>query len=139
MALTKLFVYHVASGRILASADYDEATDGGPAGARAAALGLVDPSTHYAPAGVITARPANATGLDKTSVVADELDVATLTGVPNPSVVTVRAITELQVPASVDVTDGTLALTFNRTGSYEVSVQSFPAQDAKFHLTAVAP
>lgn len=139
MALSKLFVYHVATGRILASADYDDATDGGPAGARAAAFGQVDPATHYAPAGVVTNRPLNPTGLDKTQVIGNEADTATLTGVPNPSVVKVQAVLELQAPTLIDVTDGTLPLTFNRAGSYDIFVQSFPAQDAKFSISVSAP
>jgi|SRR5919107_5111666 hypothetical protein len=136
---TKFYVYHVATGRVLAAVDYDETTDGGPAGPRAAALGVVNPVTQYILAGVITARPVNTAGIDKAIVIADDTDLVILTGVPNPSKVRITAVSENQAPLVIDVTDGTANITFNRAGAYEILVQSFPAQDAQFFIQAVAP
>lgn len=138
MAVSKLFVYHFASGRVLATADYDDAGDGGPPGPRAAEFGQIDPITHYAPEGEITARPANPVQLDSTVVLADGVSALHLTNVPNPSRVTVRNILEAAPPFVADVADGFLDVTFNRAGSYSISVESFPTQDVQFNIVANA-
>lgn len=139
MPVQKLFVYHVATGRILATADYDDTGDSGPAGPRAAAFGNVDPATIYAPNGVITARPANPAAINKAVVTADDQDAAVISNLANPSKVTVRSVLDVTAPFVADVVDGTLSITFNRAGSYEISVESFPAQDARFQVQAVTP
>lgn len=138
MSVQKLFVYHVATGKILATADYDDAGDSGPPGPRAAEFGQIDPITHYAPDGEITARPANGVQLNSTVVIADGVAAAELTGVPNPSKVTVQHATE-GAPFSVVVADGALSITFNRAGPYTIKVDSFPTQDVQFNVQALAP
>lgn len=139
MAVSKLFVYHVATGRILATADYDDQGDSGPPGPRAAEFGQVDPITHYVPGGEITARPANTTQLNSTVVTADGVSELLLTSVPNPSRVTVRNVLETSAPFVADVIDGELHITINRPGSYEIKVDSFPTQDVMFAVQALAP
>lgn len=139
MAVSKLFVFHVATGRILATADYDDQGDSGPPGPRAAEFGQVDPVTHYAPAGEITARPANPVQLDSTVVSADAVTALHLTNVPNPSKVTVTNVLEVAPPFIAEVVDGFLDITFNRPGSYNIKVESFPTQDVSFAIQALAP
>lgn len=138
MAITKLFVYHVETGRILAAADYDDAGDSGPPGPRAAEFGQVDPVTHYAPNGEITQRPANPVQLDSTVVVADTIATVQLSNVPNPSRVTVQHGFEPSPPFVIEVTDGVLSINFNRAGPYTIKVESFPVQDVQFNIEALA-
>jgi hypothetical protein len=138
MAVSKLFVYHVESGKILATADYDDQGDSGPPGPRAAEFGQVDPVSHYAPSGEITARPANPVQLNSTVVTADGFSEVVLSNVPNPSKVTVQHVTE-GAPFIIEVVDGQLGVTFNRPGGYTIKVDSFPIQDVVFNVQALAP
>jgi hypothetical protein len=136
---TQLFIYHVATGRVLATASYDEETDGGPPGERAAALGIVNPETHYAPEGAITPRPLNTANIDRVIVPANDVTPITISNVPNPSVVTIRSVTEIQAPVQATVLDGIAVITFNRPGVYDISLDSFPSQEVKFTIQAAIP
>lgn len=81
----------------------------------------VKPDTHYVSNGqIVTKAPLPA--IDKTTVIANGSDVATVSGLPNP--------TKFAIPQILDfgeVTDGVLELTFDTPGQYKVFLDAGPA------------
>jgi hypothetical protein len=110
-----------ATGRIICAGlvpkfiyDAQVAPEGG-----SLALGEGNPARDYVAGGVITARPANPAALTGT----------VLTGLPNPSTVTING-------TAYTVTDGELDMTFPNAGTYAIAVTSpFPYLDAAFTHT----
>jgi hypothetical protein len=79
-------------------------------------------------------RPASAAAIDKTAISANGTDAATLSGLPNPSTVTV-----INPDGSISrspVTAGTFALTATAAGLYRLYVDAFPATDFQTAVTA---
>lgn len=82
-------------------------------------LGIGHPETDYVDDGAIVARPENPATLNGTI----------LTGLPNPSTVTING-------TAYTVTDGELDMTFPNAGTYAIAVTSpFPYLDAAFTHT----
>jgi hypothetical protein len=82
-------------------------------------FGIGHPATDYVENGAIVARPANPAVLNGT----------VLTGLPNPSTVTING-------TAYTVTDGELDMTFPNAGTYAIAVTSpFPYLDAAFTHT----
>jgi hypothetical protein len=78
--------------------------------------------THYAVNGSHSPRPIMPCTLDKDTILANGIDAAILSNLPNPSIVTVGS----QV---VEVTDGTLTITVNYAKDYPIKVEAFPHLD----------
>jgi len=95
--------------------------------------GTANDATQYILAGVVTDKPQLALTPDKTTVIADGVDVSTTLSVPNPTNVVITG------PAndSFQVTDGSLELTFDTAGTYTVTLSAFPYLDQTIEITAV--
>lgn len=91
------------------------------------------PKTQRVVDGALVDRDINAASLDVTEIDADGVDTATISGIPNPSTVTVTG----PIESEQTVTDGTLEVTTNTTGEYKIKISSFPYQDATLALFAV--
>ena len=79
--------------------------------------GLVDPSKHHYPRGVVRDRPAQ----DST------LNGMTLSGLPKPCTVLING-------AAYDVDDGIAELSFNQPGTYHIVVRAWPYLDKEFDI-----
>lgn len=133
--MLQLYLYDTSNGRVLAKGSYDERGDG--AAARALVLGAIDASTEYAPAGVKTARPVfSGLALDKAIIVANAVDGATLSGIPNGAVARIYKDGESTPRAAATVSDGSLLLKADTAGVYRIVLSNFPTQDASFTVTA---
>jgi len=95
--------------------------------------GEFDAASTYFPDGEPVLRPDNPAQLDKTSIVADGVDVATLSGVPVGAVVTLSAVGVLE---RVTVDDGVLEITAELPGDYTVSIDTFPAKSKELSFVA---
>lgn len=90
-----------------------------PLAGGAVVIGNADMNSDFVSGGVITPRPANPATLNGT----------VLSGLPNPSTVTING-------TAYTVTDGELDMTFPNAGTYAISVTSpFPYLDAAFTHT----
>lgn len=85
--------------------------------------GIVDGETHYIVDGEPIPRPAQATAIDKTEVMADGADVVTITGIPSGATLSVSGPVTVS-PQQVD--DGAAELAFDVPGDYTVRVECFP-------------
>jgi hypothetical protein len=128
------FLYESTTGRVLATATYDERGDGAAAGTRVIAAGEIEPLTEYAPNGVKTDRPRVVMAINKTTVIGNGVDSATITMIPVGSLVSIYSGNEEFATATVTVNDGTLTMTFNAAGPYRVLVRLFPNVDTYFQV-----
>lgn len=130
------YIYNTANGQVLGTGSYDERGDG--ATTRAVGAGVIVPATEYAPGGVRTARPVfnPAIALDKSAIIANATDAATLSAIPSGSVVRVHKDQDQFPRAVMTITDGTLVLRVDTAGRYRITVSNFPTQDAVFTVTA---
>lgn len=85
--------------------------------------GVVDGETHYIVDGEPTQRPAQATTIDKTEVLADGTDVVTITEIPSGSTLSITGPVTVS-PQQID--DGSAELVFDVPGDYTVRVECFP-------------
>lgn len=90
-----------------------------------------DDSSHYIVNDTPVPLAAQPAVLDKTSIIADGVDAATLSGLPNPSTVTL-----LNDYTETIVTDGTLVFTADVPGKYRLKVDAFPYLDTEFTIDA---
>ena len=133
--MIQFYIYDTANGRVLARGGYDESGDG--AATRSIGMGPIDPSIQYVPAGVKTTRPLFTNlSLDKTSILADTVDGATITNVPAGTVVKVFKDAEKFPRGVVTVADGTFVLKVDTAGVYRITLINFPNQDATFTVNA---
>jgi hypothetical protein len=135
--MLSVYVYNTANGQVLGRGSYQEAGDG--ASARAVAFGNINPTTQYAPGGVITARPTfNLATLviNKLAILADSTDSATISGVPNNTLVRVFKDQDASPRAAGVVTDGTAVLRVDTPGTYQVVLSNFPTQEYTFTVVA---
>lgn len=95
----------------------------------------------YYVSGVKTARPlfSSVATWNKTTIDADGVDTATLSGLPNPTnmVVQVPMGKGLDLPGPFTETSGSFSLTTTVAGTYLVLVEAFPYQTAAFQIEAV--
>ena len=85
---------------------------------------------HYVDGGLIVNRPTMPGTLDKPQILADGLDLATISNLPQPCTVTFSDQTYL-------VEDGEFAFTADIPGSYTVEVEAFPHLPATFTVEAI--
>lgn len=134
--MLSLYLYDTATGRVLAVASYDERGDG--ASARAVIVGGINQATEYAPAGVKTARPtfaANVT-IDKTAILANATDTATISNVPVGSVAKVYKDQDALPRGVATISDGNFGLRVDTAGVYQIVLSNFPTQDKTFTVVA---
>lgn len=90
--------------------------------------GAANDLTQYIAGGIVTNKPAIGAVIDKTTVTANGIDFCTISGLPNPSHISV-----IGGGASIaaDVIDGAIELTFDTPGAYRVrceSINKLPAE-----------
>jgi len=68
--------------------------------------------------------------LDKTEIIANAQDQAIISGLPNPTVVTVDEI------GAYEVTDGDFEFTVDTSGEYQIICKAFPYLDKEFTVNA---
>jgi hypothetical protein len=78
-------------------------------------------STDYVLGGTVTPRP-TLPAFDKTSILANGTDTATLSTLPDPCAVTVNGV-------EFSITGGTLELDADYPGTYRVEIRQFPYRD----------
>ncbi len=78
--------------------------------------------------GVVIPRP-TLSAFDKTSIAADGIDTATLSGLPDPCTILING-------QEHTVTGGTLDLDADRPGTYRVEIRHFPYRDFAQEITA---
>jgi hypothetical protein len=90
--------------------------------------------THYALDGALTARPLPACTLDKTTIIADGLDTATLSGIPAGSSV---RVTDSNGTTDYTVNDGAMEITADEPGTITITVTpAFPYKPLTVTVTA---
>jgi hypothetical protein len=92
--------------------------------------GLFSDITYYIKNEEAVTRPTQTTTLSNTSVLANEIDAVVLQHLPIPCTVTVAN-------AVYEVDDGTLEISFDTPGEYQVTVTSFPYLDKTFTVEAI--
>jgi hypothetical protein len=134
--MLNFYYYDTATGRVLARGSYDERGDG--AAARAIAVGTINPSTEYAPAGVKTARPlfAPALAIDKLAILADATDQATISNITAGTIAKIYKDQDALPRAVATVNDGALAVRADTAGAYLIVLSNFPAQEQSFTVQA---
>ncbi|MFM2045237.1 MAG: hypothetical protein RLY86_3813 [Pseudomonadota bacterium] len=85
-------------------------------------------AADYVLAGTVTPRPV-LPDFDKTAILADGIDTATLSGLPDPCTVTVNG-------QDHSVTGGVLELDADHPGTYRVEIRHFPYRDFVQEITA---
>lgn len=127
--------YDLTTGRILYRSTFlpDETISHGPTegvveGKYLGADTWIPPGTENP-----TDRPATTPTQDKEQVAADAVDVATITGLPDPCMVSI--VGPVPVPA-IEVAGGSLEVTFDYPGKYRVNIEAFPAKDAEVVIHA---
>ncbi len=95
-------------------------------------VGSANPCFQYVDlvTGLIAQRPTMPGTLDKPQILADGLDLATISNLPQPCTVTFAGQTYL-------VEDGEFAFTADIHGSYIVEVEAFPHLPATFTVEAI--
>lgn len=78
---------------------------------------------------VIVAKPAIAATIDKTTIASGGVDVATISNLPIPAIVTIGG-------QSSTVTDGVAQVSFNAPGDYTVTVTALNMLDQEFTIHA---
>lgn len=89
---------------------------------------LPDLSAIYVPDGTLTPRP-DLAGFDKTSILADGADTATLSGLPDPCMALINGLEHT-------ITGGTLELDADYPGTWRVEIRYFPYRDFVQEITA---
>jgi hypothetical protein len=93
-----------------------------------------DGSAQYLPGGVLTARPATACTLDKSTIAANGLDTATLSGIPSGAAV---SVTDQNGTTTYTVNDGALEITADEPGTITITVTpAFPYKPLTVTVTA---
>lgn len=85
-------------------------------------------STDYVLAGAVTPRP-TLPAFNRTSILANGTDTATLSGLPDPCAVTVNGVAH-------SIVGGTLELDADYPGTYRVEIRQFPYRDFVQEITA---
>lgn len=131
------YLYETSTGRVLALGAYDERADG--AAARSVGVGVINPATQYAPAGVVTARPTFNFAtllLDKAAILANAVDAATVSGIPAGTVARIFKDQDQYPRAAGVINDGTLQLRVDTAGRYLIVLANFPTQEHTFSVVA---
>lgn len=135
--MINFYVYDSDTGRVLGTGSYDERGDG--AANRALKIGVINADLEYAPGGVKTPRPTFnplTLLLDKTAILANGVDAATISGVPAGTTVKVFKDSDAFPRGVAVVNDGTLVLRVDTAGVYRLVLENFPTQVTSFTVTA---
>ena len=137
---TRFVVFDLASGRIKRTGVAMDAGGGASAAASQAEAGegvlvgvTANPMTQYVDtsSNSVVARPSLILSIDKTTIVADGVDTATITGIP--------ANATFAIPSrklSGVISDGVLEVTSNVAGAFDVIVELFPFRVWKATIVA---
>lgn len=137
---TSFIVYDAASGRIKRTGVAMGADGGGSLASAQAGSGeavitgvTADPRTEYVDTstGQIVPRPVMGLSIDKTSIAADSVDKATITGIPAGALYIIPSRRLSGV-----VNDGFLEITSAVAGAFDVVIELFPYQT--WSVTVVA-
>lgn len=85
--------------------------------------GVVDAATHYFVAGAPVERPPQKTMVDVTTITANGVETATISGLPAPCRVRVSGPWEGD---AVEITDGVMSFAAALPGRYTLHVEAFP-------------
>lgn len=130
------YLYESTTGRVLATATYNNEGDGAAAGTRVIAAGEIAPLTQYALAGVKTQRPVVVMAISKVAVAADGIDSTNITLIPVGSKVSIFKDQDQFARAVVPVNDGILTATFDAPGVYSLFIALFPNVEVSFTVNA---
>lgn len=131
----KHYVDYDGAGRIIQATGGNWPIAVDPALTRMEIEHAANPDYEYVLAGALDPRPSNPSVPDKTTFTADEVDMVTISSIPNPSDV---SITGPGTTTMVTVTDGALEVTASTPGEYTVLIASFPEQDKTIVLEATS-
>ncbi len=84
---------------------------------------------YYIDSGVLTERPEwTFSTWSKTTIDADGVDSATITGLLNPSIISIDVIEGVGIIATddIEVTDGSFTLKSNQPGTFSITINHFP-------------
>jgi len=114
----KNFIVYNAAGTILRTGNCQDETLAYQAYSGETVMeGTANDATQYIVAGVVTDKPVLGSAIDKTDMLANGVEVATISGLPNPTQALILGGGSNQ---NVTVIDGTLELTFDLAGIYKV-------------------
>lgn len=82
--------------------------------------GEADDSIHYILNGVLAMRPENPSIIDKVTMAANGVEIATISNIPNPSTVMIPQI------LMYTITDGILQFSVDTPGEYKITIQGAP-------------
>jgi len=94
--------------------------------------GTADGSSHYVPAGSLTARPTMPASIDQATISADGVDSSTISGLPVGAEISVNSI----IIGVVDES-GSFTFTTDAPGAYAVRVSLFPWRDHEGTINAI--
>jgi hypothetical protein len=129
--MIKNYVVHDQNGMIVRTGSAPEGMISIQAGTGEYAIEAAgDDLTQYVVGGAVTDKPAMPVSIDKTTVSADGIDLATISGIP------VGALCRVASIAEAVVNDGTIELTFDNPGDYEITIIAFPYLDYTVTINA---
>lgn len=131
----KNFIVHDSNGVILRTGSCPDSMLLEQAQAGQTAIeGIANDVTQYISVGAVTNKPALGSTIDKTTILANGIEIATISGLPNPTQAT---ITGGGASSTMTVIDGVLALTFNVTGVYKVRLTAINKLPQEYSINAV--
>jgi hypothetical protein len=132
-------IYQSVSGKITGWSDNPEAPSIGDFGPHRSFLPVdsrPNEEAHYITGSppTVTARPTLSCTLDKSTITANGLDTATLSGIPSGAAV---SVTDQNGTTTYTVNDGTLEITADEPGTITITVTpAFPYQPLTVTVTA---
>lgn len=127
-------IYEAATGRIAGRCGGDNPQDQcEPGYSYIEEIAPANSAAQYVSNGAIADRPANSSALDTSSIPADEMTPATITGVPNPT--NARIIGPMS--GDMVITGGRLEIVAGIPGEYRVILDSFPYLEVEFAIHAI--
>lgn len=131
----KNFIIHDALGQILRTGSCPDSMVADQLQPGETAIeGTANDATQYISGGIVTNKPAIGCTIDKTTMLANGVEVATISGLPNPTQARIVGGGSNQ---QVTVTDGALELTFDLTGVYKVTLTAINKLPQEYSINAI--
>lgn len=125
-------VYETSSGRILRTGYTVDPLANQVLSGESIVEESYDGETHYFSSGTLTARPANPTTIDKTSITADGVDAFTLSDYPTGAEIFIAGPVNYRGVLSAGFDDFTTTI----SGTYIVTVTAFPYLPQEYTVNA---